>query len=61
MHRIPAAGAPSHSGDLAECLQPQNQTLPSASAVYLTGTKSVPRWLPSQNGCFALRPQAHHQ
>ena len=50
---------PSHSGDLAEALQAQNQASPVAAAVYFIGTKLLPLWLPSQNGCLLLLPQEH--
>jgi hypothetical protein len=43
------------------CLQAQKNTLPVFVAVYFTGEYSVSLWLPSQNGCFALLPQAHQK
>ena len=46
---------------MALCLQPQKYTVPDALGVYFTGVNSEPLWLPSQKGCFALLPQAHHQ
>jgi hypothetical protein len=52
---------PSHKGDLRVCLQPQNQTVRVASAVYCTGVKVLPLCEPSQNGCALLLPHAHHQ
>jgi hypothetical protein len=45
---------PSQTGAFPEALQPQKKTLLSVSDVYLTGVKSVPLWLPSQNGCLLL-------
>jgi hypothetical protein len=52
---------PSHNGALLLCLQAQKNTLPVFVAVYFTGEYSVSLWLPSQNGCFALLPQAHQK
>jgi hypothetical protein len=52
---------PSHKGALLLCLQAQKNTLPVFVAVYFTGEYSVSLWLPSQNGCFALLPQAHQK
>ena len=48
-------------GFLAECLQAHIQWSPDFSAVYFIGAKLPPLWVPSQNGCFLLRPQEHHQ
>ena len=50
---------PSHSGRCAECLQAQNQAFFESVASYFTGVNSEPLCEPSQNGCFALLPQAH--
>jgi hypothetical protein len=52
---------PSQSGGVAVPLQAQNATRRVSVAVHFTGVKAVPAWEPSQNGCFADRPQAHHQ
>jgi hypothetical protein len=41
---------PSQSGVLFVCLHPQKNTLPVFSAVYFTGEKPEPLWLPSQKG-----------
>jgi hypothetical protein len=62
-HRLLQSRAcdPSQSGALSERLHPQKKTRPAFSVANLIGTKSVPLWLPSQNGCFALLPQAHQK
>ena len=52
---------PSHNTPFPECLQPQKKTLPSFSAVCLTGAKSLPLWLPSQNGWFDDWPHEHQK
>ena len=41
---------PSHSGAFFVCLQPHIQTVCVAPAVYSSGTKALPLWLPSQKG-----------
>ena len=55
------AWVPSQRQPFEVCLQPQKNSLPSFSAVCLTGVNSDPLWLPSQNGCFADLPQAHQK
>lgn len=52
---------PSQSGRFDECLQPQKNSFLDASAVYLTGAKSLPLCEPSQKGCFEDLPQAHQK
>jgi hypothetical protein len=52
---------PSQSGAFPDLLQPQNQTVFETSALYLTGVKLVPLWLPLQKGCFEDRPHAHQK
>ncbi len=59
--RQSALCVPSHTGWWAECLQAQNQAFFDSVASYFTGVNSEPLCEPSQNGCFALLPQAHHQ
>jgi hypothetical protein len=44
---------------VAVCLHPQKYTVFDSAASYFIGVNSLPLWLPSQNGWFALRPQAH--
>jgi hypothetical protein len=52
---------PSQSGARPVALQPQNHVTPSFSAVYFSGAKAPPLWLPSQKGCFAELPQVHQK
>ena len=52
---------PSHSGWCAERLQAQNHSFFDSAASNFTGVNSEPLCEPSQNGCLALLPQAHHQ
>ena len=52
---------PSQRGILLDPLQPQNETTPVSSASNFIGEKVEPLWDPSQNGCFPLLPQEHHQ
>src|SRR5262245_41332384 len=52
---------PSHIGCDFVDLQPQNHTCVVAVAVYSRGARPKALWEPSQKGCLALRPQAHHQ
>jgi len=52
---------PSHIGFDFVDLQPQNHTWVVAVAVYSRGARPKALWEPSQKGCLALRPQAHHQ
>jgi hypothetical protein len=52
---------PSQSGGVAVRLQAQNATRLVSVAVHFTGANGVPAWEPSQSGCLADRPQAHHQ
>jgi hypothetical protein len=42
-------------------LQPQKYTVVDSVASYFIGVNPVPRWLPSQNGWFVLRPQTHQK
>jgi cytochrome bd-type quinol oxidase subunit 1 len=42
-------------------LQVQKNTRLVSGAMYCIGSNGVPSWLPSQNGWFCERPQAHHQ
>lgn len=58
-HRLSCV--PSQNGGCLVCLQPHIQSVSDLSATNICGVKFVPLWLPSQNGCLALRPQAHHQ
>ena len=48
-------------GGVAVCLHPQKYTFPDSLGVNCTGVNPEPLWLPSQKGCVALLPQAHHQ
>jgi hypothetical protein len=50
---------PSQRTGLALCLQAQKWTVLVSVASNFTGVKSVPLWLPSQNGWPWLRPQEH--
>ena len=52
---------PSQNGLSSVVLQPHRLKVPELSAVNRTGSRPVPLWEPSQNGCRLLRPQAHHQ
>jgi hypothetical protein len=52
---------PSQSGGVAVRLQAQNATRLFSVAVHFTGVNGVPAWEPSQSGCVADWPQAHHQ
>ena len=52
---------PSQNGLLPLCLQPHKATGALEVMVTLTGLNSLPLWDPSQNGCLADLPQAHHQ
>jgi hypothetical protein len=61
---VGVAGAlwlPSQNGGDAVFLQTQNHTCPESAAVYFNGDESLPLCTPSQNGCWLLRPQRHHQ
>jgi hypothetical protein len=52
---------PSQRTGVAVCLQPQKYSVLDSVASNFTGVKPLPLWLPSQNGCVALRPQAHQK
>jgi hypothetical protein len=52
---------PSQNGGVAVRLQAQKATRLLSVAVHFSGENGVPAWEPSQNGCFADLPQAHHQ
>jgi hypothetical protein len=52
---------PSHNTPLLLCLHPQKYTVQDLTAWCSIGLKELPLWLPSQNGCVVLLPQAHHQ
>ena len=66
-HYFPTFGAPtsfpcvpSQYGPSLVCLQPHRYTVSSFSATNTIGFKSsVCLWVPSQNGCLALKPQLH--
>jgi hypothetical protein len=52
---------PSQNGGVPVRLQAQKATRLLSVAVHFSGENGVPAWEPSQNGCFADLPQAHHQ
>jgi hypothetical protein len=53
--------APSHNGGAFVCLHKQIGYRLVISGVKATGLIRVAVWLPSQNGCCADLPQAHHR
>jgi hypothetical protein len=52
---------PSQNGGVPVRLQAQKATRRFSVAVHFSGVNGVPAWEPSQSGCLADRPQAHHQ
>lgn len=52
---------PSQKAPFLECLHPHHATLPALVKSTFRGARPDPRWEPSQNGCVADFPQAHHQ
>ena len=53
--------APSQNGPFAECLQLQKATFLGSVISTFCGTRFVPWWDPSQNGCLEDFPHEHHQ
>jgi hypothetical protein len=52
---------PSQNALLELDLQPHSQACLVSVALNFSGAKPTVLCDPSQKGCFALRPQAHHQ
>ena len=52
---------PSQKGLFDVCLHPHRYAVSVSVASNFTGVKPLPLWLPSQNGWFALLPQAHQK
>ena len=55
------ACVPSQNGSFLVCLQAHQAMRLASSITTRSGSKSVPRWDPSQKGCVWDRPQVHHQ